>query len=180
MSLQSGNCRAFREFPEIKPHLEEGTAFAIDGQLFQIAPGADSARRQVHILPQIARMRNLITTLALLFAVSTVSAEEIAASPPSSNFSALMTKSSSKPLTRKWRCHLSPFTRQERQRIRCRWSRNGHLRCGHRLSPGRAHYHQRRARGRPVFNSTSVLFATMQVVRFGQKKILVSSSIPTS
>ena len=28
--------RAFsEEFPEIKPHLEEGAAFAIDGQLFQ-------------------------------------------------------------------------------------------------------------------------------------------------
>ena len=47
--------RAFsEEFPEIKPHLEEGAAFAIDGQLFQesllepIQPDSE-----VHILPQI-------------------------------------------------------------------------------------------------------------------------------
>ena len=47
--------RAFsEEFPDIKPHLEEGAAFAIDGQLFQdsllepIQPDSE-----VHILPQI-------------------------------------------------------------------------------------------------------------------------------
>jgi len=47
--------RAFsEEFPDIQPHLEEGVAFAIDGQLFQdsllepIKPNSD-----VHILPQI-------------------------------------------------------------------------------------------------------------------------------
>lgn len=42
------------QFPDIKPHLEEGIAFAIDGQLFQdsllepIEPDSE-----VHILPQI-------------------------------------------------------------------------------------------------------------------------------
>ena len=48
--------RAFsEEFPEIKPHLEEGAAYAIDGQLFQesllepIQPDSE-----VHILPQLA------------------------------------------------------------------------------------------------------------------------------
>ena len=42
-------------FPELAPHLEQGLAVAIDGQIYQdallepIAPGAE-----VHILPQIA------------------------------------------------------------------------------------------------------------------------------
>ena len=42
-------------YPEMAPHLAEGTAVAIDGQIFQdtlIEPiGADS---EVHLLPQIA------------------------------------------------------------------------------------------------------------------------------
>ena len=43
------------QFPELAPHLEEGMAVAIDGQIYQetlIEPiGQDS---DVHILPQIA------------------------------------------------------------------------------------------------------------------------------
>ena len=43
------------KFPELAPHLEEGLAVAIDGQIYQdalLAPiGVDS---EVHILPQIA------------------------------------------------------------------------------------------------------------------------------
>ncbi len=43
------------KFPELAPHLEEGLAVAIDGQIYQDALlepiGADS---EVHILPQIA------------------------------------------------------------------------------------------------------------------------------
>ena len=44
-----------RAIPELAPHLEEGLAVAIDGQIYQDALlepiGADS---EVHILPQIA------------------------------------------------------------------------------------------------------------------------------
>jgi molybdopterin synthase sulfur carrier subunit len=43
------------KFPELAPHLEEGLAVAIDGQIYQDALlepiGPDS---EVHILPQIA------------------------------------------------------------------------------------------------------------------------------
>ncbi len=43
------------QFPELAPHLEEGLAVAIDGQIYQdtlLEPiGADS---DVHVLPQIA------------------------------------------------------------------------------------------------------------------------------
>ncbi len=43
------------KFPELAPHLEEGLAVAIDGQIYQDALlepiGADS---EVHVLPQIA------------------------------------------------------------------------------------------------------------------------------
>lgn len=44
-----------QRFPELAPHLEQGLAVAIDGQIYQdallepISPGAE-----VHILPQIA------------------------------------------------------------------------------------------------------------------------------
>ncbi|MEZ5852744.1 MAG: MoaD/ThiS family protein [Hyphomicrobiaceae bacterium] len=47
--------RLSERFPEIGPHLEEGMAVAIDGQIYQDALfepiGEDS---DVHILPQIA------------------------------------------------------------------------------------------------------------------------------
>jgi molybdopterin converting factor small subunit len=42
-------------FPELGPHLEEGLAVAIDGQIYQDAllePIADGS--EVHVLPQIA------------------------------------------------------------------------------------------------------------------------------
>ena len=42
-------------YPELAPHLEEGLAVAIDGQIYQDAllePIGDTA--EVHILPQIA------------------------------------------------------------------------------------------------------------------------------
>ena len=43
------------QYPKLKPHLEEGLAVAIDGQIYQdtlIEPiGPDS---EVHVLPQIA------------------------------------------------------------------------------------------------------------------------------
>ncbi len=43
------------KFPELAPHLEEGLAVAIDGQIYQDALlepiGAES---EVHVLPQIA------------------------------------------------------------------------------------------------------------------------------
>lgn len=44
-----------QKFPELAPHLEEGLAVAIDGQIYQDAllePIAESS--EVHILPQIA------------------------------------------------------------------------------------------------------------------------------
>ncbi len=47
--------RLGERFPELAPHLEEGLAVAIDGQIYQdallepVAPGAE-----VHLLPQIA------------------------------------------------------------------------------------------------------------------------------
>jgi molybdopterin converting factor small subunit len=44
-----------QQFPDLLPHLEQGSAVAIDGQIYQDALfqeiGADS---DVHILPQIA------------------------------------------------------------------------------------------------------------------------------
>jgi molybdopterin converting factor small subunit len=44
-----------RRFPELAPHLEDGLAVAIDGQIYQddilVPIGPDS---DVHILPQIA------------------------------------------------------------------------------------------------------------------------------
>lgn len=43
------------KFPELAPHLEEGLAVAIDGQIYQDAllePIGDA--REVHLLPQIA------------------------------------------------------------------------------------------------------------------------------
>ena len=60
VELEAGNVRQlFRElgtrYPELKPHLEEGVAVAIDGAIFQdallepIPPDAE-----VHLLPQIA------------------------------------------------------------------------------------------------------------------------------
>lgn len=43
------------EFPEIGPHLEEGLAVAIDGQIYQDALLQEiGAEAEVHILPQIA------------------------------------------------------------------------------------------------------------------------------
>ena len=60
VELDAGNVRQlFRQlgerFPELAPHLEDGLAVAIDGQIYQdallepIAPDSE-----VHILPQIA------------------------------------------------------------------------------------------------------------------------------
>ena len=47
--------RLGQQFPDLLPHLEQGSAVAIDGQIYQDALfqeiGADS---DVHILPQIA------------------------------------------------------------------------------------------------------------------------------
>jgi molybdopterin synthase sulfur carrier subunit len=47
--------RLGEKYPELAPHLEQGLAVAIDGQIYQDALfqeiGADS---EVHILPQIA------------------------------------------------------------------------------------------------------------------------------
>jgi molybdopterin converting factor small subunit len=47
--------RLGQQFPDLLPHLEQGSAVAIDGQIYQDALfqeiGADS---EVHILPQIA------------------------------------------------------------------------------------------------------------------------------
>lgn len=43
------------KFPELKPHLEEGVAVAIDGQIIQdswVEPISEES--EVHILPQIA------------------------------------------------------------------------------------------------------------------------------
>ena len=60
LNIDAGNIRQlFRklgeQFPELAPHLEEGLAVAIDGQIYQDALlepiGAES---EVHILPQIA------------------------------------------------------------------------------------------------------------------------------
>ena len=47
--------RLTEKFPELGPHLEEGLAVAIDGQIYQDAllePIAETS--EVHILPQIA------------------------------------------------------------------------------------------------------------------------------
>ena len=47
--------RLAEQFPGLKPHLEEGLAVAIDGQIYQDAllePIAEES--EVHILPQIA------------------------------------------------------------------------------------------------------------------------------
>jgi molybdopterin converting factor small subunit len=60
VELEAGNVRQlFRalgeRYPDLKPHLEEGVAVAIDGEIFQdallepIPPGAE-----VHLMPQIA------------------------------------------------------------------------------------------------------------------------------
>lgn len=60
LEIDAGNIRQLfkklgDEFPELAPHLEEGLAVAIDGQIYQdtllepIGPDSD-----VHILPQIA------------------------------------------------------------------------------------------------------------------------------
>ncbi len=60
VELEAGNVRQlFRalgeRYPDLKPHLEEGLAVAIDGQIYQdawlepIPPDAE-----VHLLPQIA------------------------------------------------------------------------------------------------------------------------------
>jgi molybdopterin synthase sulfur carrier subunit len=60
LHIEAGTIRQlFRKlgemFPELAPHLEEGLAVAIDGQIYQDALlepiGADA---EVHILPQIA------------------------------------------------------------------------------------------------------------------------------
>ncbi len=60
LDIEAANVRQlFRQlgekFPELAPHLEEGLAVAIDGQIYQDALlepiGAES---EVHILPQIA------------------------------------------------------------------------------------------------------------------------------
>ena len=58
--LEAGTVRALfqalsERFPPLKPHLEDGIAVAIDGQIYQdawlqeIPPGSE-----VHLLPQIA------------------------------------------------------------------------------------------------------------------------------
>ena len=47
--------RLGEKFPELAPHLEEGLAVAIDGQIYQDAllePIGDKS--EVHVLPQIA------------------------------------------------------------------------------------------------------------------------------
>jgi molybdopterin converting factor small subunit len=47
--------RLSEKFPELRPHLEEGLAVAIDGQIYQDAllqPIAEGS--EVHVLPQIA------------------------------------------------------------------------------------------------------------------------------
>jgi molybdopterin converting factor small subunit len=47
--------RLAEQFPELEPHLEEGLAVAIDGQIYQDAllePIGEES--EVHILPQIA------------------------------------------------------------------------------------------------------------------------------
>ena len=60
IEIDAGNVRQLferlgRRFPELEPHLAEGLAVAIDGQIYQdalfqeIAPASD-----VHVLPQIA------------------------------------------------------------------------------------------------------------------------------
>lgn len=60
IEVEAGNIRQLfrvlgRMFPELEPHLEQGLAVAIDGQIYQddhtiqISPGSE-----VHILPQIA------------------------------------------------------------------------------------------------------------------------------
>ena len=60
LDIEANNVRQlFRKlgetFPELAPHLEEGLAVAIDGQIYQDALlepiGAES---EVHVLPQIA------------------------------------------------------------------------------------------------------------------------------
>lgn len=60
LDIEAGNVRQLfaalaARFPELAPHLEQGLAVAIDGQIYQDALfqpiGADS---DVHILPQIA------------------------------------------------------------------------------------------------------------------------------
>jgi sulfur-carrier protein len=60
VEIEAGNVRQMmrmlgERFPELAPHLDEGLAVAIDGQIFQdallepIKPDSD-----VHILPQLA------------------------------------------------------------------------------------------------------------------------------
>jgi molybdopterin converting factor small subunit len=42
-------------FPELAPHLEEGIAVAIDGEIFQDAPfAAIGPESEVHVIPKIA------------------------------------------------------------------------------------------------------------------------------
>ena len=58
--LEAGNVRQlFRQlgeaYPALKPHLEEGVAVAIDGQIYQDAwLEPIPAGSEVHLLPQIA------------------------------------------------------------------------------------------------------------------------------
>ena len=60
LDVEAGTVRQlFRKlgekFPELAPHLEEGLAVAIDGQIYQDALLEPiSADSEVHILPQIA------------------------------------------------------------------------------------------------------------------------------
>jgi molybdopterin converting factor small subunit len=60
LELEARNIRQLfqrlgERFPELAPHLEEGLAVAIDGQIYQDALLEPIAERaEVHILPQIA------------------------------------------------------------------------------------------------------------------------------
>ena len=60
LEVEAGTVRQlFREltrrYPELGPHLEEGLAVAIDGQIYQDALLVEiPATAEVHVLPQIA------------------------------------------------------------------------------------------------------------------------------
>jgi molybdopterin converting factor small subunit len=60
MSIEAGNvhqlfARLGADYPALAPHLEQGLAVAIDGQIYQDALLQEiGAGSEVHILPQIA------------------------------------------------------------------------------------------------------------------------------
>ena len=60
VEVEAGNVRQLlaalgQRFPELAPHLEQGLAVAIDGQIYQDALLQPiGANAEVHILPQIA------------------------------------------------------------------------------------------------------------------------------